>query len=434
MGDLHDHMVRGTMGIFVLKILNVVLVFGTTLLLARLLGAKDYGIYAYAVSWASLLSVPGVMGLDTLLVREVARYKTLRNWASLRGILGWSARLVLFSSCGFALSFALGVWFFQGRFESEVRISLWIATALVPLLSFLLLRQGAIWGLGDVVKAQIPQMIVLPSAFLIGAGVLHFTLDLSAASVVGMRAVAVLISVALAFFFLTKNLPQGIQTVSPAYHQRIWLKSALPLLFVGAAGIINLRISTVVVGSLRGAEAAGIFDVAVRGASLVGFVLMAVTIPLAPIIAGLYAKEDMERLQWVVTKSARVALLGSLPIGLGLIFWGRWFLMIFGMKFVKGSTALAILGMGQVVNAGLGSVVTLFNMTGYERDAAEGAGIGVLINVILSALFVTLWGINGAAVATVASFIIWKSLLVMWAYKKMGIQPTVVGRLNKKSK
>ena len=48
-GTLKAHMVRGTVGSFALKVVNTVLAFGTSLLLARLLGAKEYGVYALSL-------------------------------------------------------------------------------------------------------------------------------------------------------------------------------------------------------------------------------------------------------------------------------------------------------------------------------------------------------------------------------------------------
>ncbi len=431
-GTLRAHMVRGTVGTFVLKVLNTVLAFGTSLLLARLLGAKEYGVYAYAISWASLLSVPAVMGLNTLLVREVAKYKTLEDWRSLRGILRWSDRVVLATSIGLAALFALIVWFLRGKFDPEVRLALWIAMALVPLLSFLLLRQGGLQGLGYVVEAQVPQFLILPGVFLILTCGVYFTIGVDGTSAVGLRVLAGLIAVLVALFFLRKHSPKPVTSVRPLYHQRKWLKSSLPLLFVGAAGIINQRISTVMVGSMLGSEAVGIFDVAIKGAALVSFVLIAVNMPLAPVVAELYARGEKERLQRLITKSAWAALLGSLPIALGMILFGRWVLLIFGKDFTGGNTALAILSAGQLVNVGMGSVALLLNMTGHERDTARGVGIAALANIILNAALIPLWNINGAAAASAISLAIWNILLAWWVYKRIGICSIAFGSPRRK--
>jgi len=430
--NLWIHMIQGTVGSSVLKVVNTLLIFGTSLLLARLLGAEEYGVYAYAISWASLLSVPAVMGLNTLLVREVAKYKALEDWGSLRGILRWSDRVVLLTSIGIAAIFSLIGWFLRGKFSLEVRTAFWIAMGLVPLLSFLLLRQGGLQGLGHVVEAQVPQLFLLPVTFLVLTVGVYFAFGLSGAVAVGLRLIAGLVAAIAAVFLLRKYLPEPVTGVPPFYRQREWLRSALPLLFVGAAGIINQRISTVMVGAMLGPEAAGIFDVALKGSSLVSFALMAVNMPLAPAVAELYAQGEKERLQRLVTKSARVALLGSLPVALVMILFGREVLSIFGKDFIGGSSVLAILSAGQLINVAMGSVALLLNMTGYEEDTAKGVGVAALANAVLNAALIPLLGINGAAAASAVSMATWNILLAWWVYKKIGICSTALGSLRRR--
>lgn len=42
----------------------------------RLLAAAGYGAYAYAMAWIALLNVLAILGMDTLLVRNIAAYRT----------------------------------------------------------------------------------------------------------------------------------------------------------------------------------------------------------------------------------------------------------------------------------------------------------------------------------------------------------------------
>jgi len=287
-------------------------------------------------------------------------------------------------------------------------------------------------GLGYVIVAQLPQMLVLPILFLILVGGLHFAFDLNASLAVGVRVLVATITFLVGAGLFKKYLRNSIKEALPNYHTRKWLRSALPLLFVSMAGTINQHISIIMVASMLGSEAAGIFAVAIRGAMLVSFVLMAVNIPLAPTIARLYARGEKERLQRVVTKGASVALFGSLPIALGLIIFGRWVLLIFGREFMGGSAVLVILCLGQLVNAGMGSVGLLLNMTGYERDTAMGVGIAAAVNVVLNTILIPLWGIEGAAIATVAGLIIWNIILLMRVRKKLGLNSTAFGKIRKK--
>ena len=298
---------------------------------------------------------------------------------------------------------------------------------LVPLLSFLLLRQGELQGLGHVVEAQVPQLFLLPATFLVLAVGVYFAFGLSGAVAVGLRLIAGLVAVIVALLLLRNHLPEPVTGISPLYRQREWLRSALPLLFVGAAGIINQRISTVMVGAMLGPEAAGIFDVALKGSSLVSFALMAVNMPLAPAVAELYAKGEKERLQRLVTKSARVALLGSLPVALVMIIFGREVLSIFGKDFTGGSSVLAILSAGQLINVITGPVGILLNMTGHEWDTSKGVGMAAFINTLFSAILIPFWGIEGAAAASAFSIVCWFTTLVVLVRKRLGIYPTVIG-------
>jgi O-antigen/teichoic acid export membrane protein len=174
-------------------------------------------------------------------------------------------------------------------------------------------------------------------------------------------------------------------------------------------------------GSMLGLETVGIYNVAVGGATLITFILVVVNMPLAPIVAELYTSGNRVRLQRVVTMSARVVLLGSLPIAIGLIFFGDWFLLIFGKEFAVGFSALIILSVGEMVNASMGSVALLLNMTGNERDVAKGIGIAAALNIVLNAILIPIWGLIGAAVATTISMAIWNIFMAVLVYKKLGI-------------
>lgn len=427
---LRVNIIRGASGTFALKIASTGLVFITSLILARILLAKGYGAYVYAISWVYLLSILAMMGFPTLITRELARYKTQEDWGLLRGVLRWSNQVVLIVSLGLTLLATVVVWLLGGHLEPQTATSLWIAMLILPFLAFVSLRQGAMQGLGYVIAAQLPQMLVLPILFLILVGGLHFAFNLNASSAIGMRALAVAFTFLVGAGLLKKYLPSSVKEALPDYRTRDWLRSTLPLLFVSTAGTIDQQISIIMIGSMLGSEMAGIFDVARRGAMLVSFILMAVNMPLAPIVAKLYARGEKEHLQRVVTKSARVALFGSLPIALGLIIFGPYVLLIFGREFMGGSAVLAILCSGQLVNAGMGSVGLLLNMTGHERDTARGMGIAVVINVVLNAILIPKWNIQGAAIATSSSMIFWNILLAIRVYRKLRINSTALGKID----
>ena len=67
-------------------------------------------------------------------------------------------------------------------------------------------------------------------------------------------------------------------------------------------------------------------------------------------------------------------------------------------------------------------------MTGHERIAAIGIGVGAISNIILNAFFIPVLGIDGAAIASTISMILWNIVLAIKVHKHLGINPTALGQ------
>ncbi|MDQ1274267.1 MAG: hypothetical protein QG591_2897 [Planctomycetota bacterium] len=420
---------RGASGTFGLKIVSTGLSFIIGLLLARLLGTTGYGAYAYAMTWVGLLAVPGALGLDRLLVREVAIYETKSEWCLMKGLLRWANQMVLIVSAGLALLAALISCVFVSHQDSLMLVSFWVALVSLPLITLIRVRQAVLRGFNRVIAGQLPEMLIQPILFIcfIGAAYMFFGRGLTAPWILGINIAATGITFIVGAMVLLKTLPPPIRKTYPSYKIREWIQSALPLMLLAGIQIINARMDIIMLGAIKGPKEAGIYSVANRGAEFITFILLAVNTSLAPTVASLYAAGDMKKLQDVVTKSTRIILLFSLPMSLVLIIFGHWFLLLFGEAFTQGRTTLAILSVGQLVNAAMGSVGLLLVMTRHERNAAIGMGISAVLNIILNAMLIPKWSMTGAATATASSMIIWNILLAVLVYKAIGIHSTALG-------
>jgi O-antigen/teichoic acid export membrane protein len=399
-------------------------------LLARSLNASGYGIYTYVMTWISVLSVLAGMGLDKLLVRDIAAYQTTSAWPTVGGLLRWATRVGLFASLGLSATAVAVSWALVPRANAYWLPIFWTALISLPVLTLMRVQQAAMQGLNQVVVGQLPGMLFHPSLFivLIGSASLFSKEYLTAQMMVGMNIVAAVLACAIGAKLLDKTFPHAVHISPPTYQASLWLRSALPLMFLASVQVIKSRTDILLLGALRGAEAVGVYSVATRGADLITFFLIANNASLAPTIASLYAKGDLDQLQRVVTSSARLTLLCSLPLAVGLIGGGQWFFTLFGPDFTQGQATLAILSAGQFINVAMGSVGQLLIMTGHERDAARGVGISALSNVLLNIILIPHWGVEGAAAATASSTILWNILLAKWVYKRLGIHSTALGR------
>src|SRR3954471_14849349 len=77
--------------------------------LARRIGIESYGLYAYAISWVSFLSMLALMGGDRVLVRYLPEYDSVREHGLFRGVLAWMA------GTGLAVSVTAGLRFLHPR-------------------------------------------------------------------------------------------------------------------------------------------------------------------------------------------------------------------------------------------------------------------------------------------------------------------------------
>lgn len=419
-------MLKGAFGSLALKIANTVLSLLLAVVLARVLGVGNYGIYVFCLSIVQILSIPAMLGGQQLLVREAAAYKTKGEYHLLRGLLIRFRQASLLASVLLALAAAgIGCWAYQ---DSPMLLPFLLATTLIPLYTGMQLQAAALRGLRRVLQGQ-AALTLLPALVMAIVGCIFYLsgqrLGAEAALIAQLISSAIL--VAMTAVLLQIQLPRGAKEAKPEFETAKWARSALPLLFAGGMQILNRETSVLVLGILQAPEEVGLFRVAQRGAMLVSFGLLAVNMAIAPVVSEMFAKGQKQLLQRMINKSILGILAFALPVGLGLILGGRWILpFVFGQEYAAAYLPLVILVLGQLVNASLGSVGLILNMAGLERLTAWGVAIAALASLILNLALIPFWGTSGAAIASSASLVIWNVLLFIWLYRKTGILSTIV--------
>jgi len=421
-------MARGVAGTAVLKAGAAVLQLLMGVVLAHLLGATGYGAFVYALSWATVLALSAVFGLDVLVTREMARCRPREEWGLQRGILRWSTLLVLVGSACVMAAAGAGIALAGHNFPNVTRSTLWVAIPLVLILALLRLKQGAIQGLGYSVAAQRPQFLLMPSAFLLIVLGISFVTKPTPPGAMFAYSVAASLALGYGALLARQRMPTPGLSILPEYDVRRWLRSAGPMWIITMAAVLNDQISSLVLGTVSGQEPLGVYDVARRLSNIVAFLLVVVNMPLAPIIAEAYAKGEIAQLQRIITRSARGAFLVALLLVGYFMMSGTAILGWFGQTFKAGHIALVILSFGQLINVAMGSVGLLLTMTGYERDAARGLMLSVVINVVLSFTLVRIWGMNGAALASAVSIGVWNAVLAIFVFRRLKIRAGILGR------
>jgi O-antigen/teichoic acid export membrane protein len=433
-GSLRRQLTANVAGSLALALSSKVFMLLASVLLARLMGAAGYGVYATAMAIALLLSVPASLGLPTLVLRFVASYRVHQQWGLIRGLLTGGNQAVLCASVLTAGLAGLVIWLSASRLGPEKAVTFGLALIWIPLAVLGAMRSTTLRGLHHVLLGQVPESVIMPALFLALIGLWWVVAEtghpFSPEVAIGARLIATALAFVGGTLFLLKRIPAGVRSATPQYDARAWSRSALPFLLINGMIVINMQTDVLMLAAISGSDSAGIYQAAARGAELVAFSLVIVNMAIQPTISRLYAAGDMIRLQKVATLGARTAAALALPLALVMIFFSQPIMAnVFGVEFARGAIALAILAAAQVFNAATGCVNDLLNMTGHERDTAVGMAMGAIANIALNMLLIPIWDLTGAAMATGASLILWNLWLVGRVHRRLGIAATAFGRL-----
>ena len=423
-GSLRFRLAWEALGSFALKATNALVGFLTTVLLARMLGAQGYGIYAYALSLITLLALPVAAGLPKLLIRETSQGLAQGRPDLVRGAWQWSGRVVALLSLVVIGAGGPLLITWQGGLASPSGQTMAWALVLVPLMALGNLRGAALRGLKRVVLGQLPEFAFRPGLFLllVGGLALWNPKALSPPTAMMLRSAASLLAFLVGAWLLWVHTPDAIRHAQSTVQTREWLVSSLMFALLAGFGVLNRQISTVLLGLFTAPEAVGRFRVAVQVSTLAAFGLHAVNTVVGPRFAEFWVRGEKARLQRLVTRSAQVVLLFNAFITGMFVLAGRpFFHVVFGQEFDASYGPLLILLVGQTVNSAVGSVAQLLNMTGHEQDVVMTMALAVPLNFILCLVLIPSWSIQGAAMANAVSMIFWNVLLWWRVRQRLGI-------------
>lgn len=421
--SLKNKLLKGAVGSFGLKISSSGFAFIMSIIFARFLGTVGLGTYSYAITWANLLSIPAKLGIDQLLIREVAVYRAKSQWGLMGGVLRWANLTVLVASIIFAFGGLAVAWNLKSDSDPALLLAIAIAMIHIPIVSLRSLRLGAMKGLHRIVLGQMPDMLFSP-CIVISLTLLScflFRESFNVYWVLIIKIFALLITFFTGAFWLVRSLPKEVIQIKPEFKVKQWLLAAIPFMFLGTTQLITSRIDVIMLGEIKGVKAVGVYAVIVGITSLTIFIYQASVSVLAPHIATLYSEGKLKQLEKLLQKSVIAVFLLTFLFGGTIMLLGKYLLLIFGSEFIIGRTAMNILILGKMFHAFTGPVDLVLNMTGYQNYTAMTVGLTAVLNIILNAILIPKWGISGAAIATTTSMVVINIVNVIFMHKVINI-------------
>lgn len=403
----------------------VVAGFGMQVILARTLGPEGLGVYATFLSLATVLSITGGFGMPMAAVRFMPVYAANGQEARLRGFVRAARRLTLATALLVAAGFVLVVFTVPSlRGQASVAIA---ASAIIPAFCLGTLAAGMLQALGQPLRSDL--LLNLARTGMIALFVLAawWSGHADAAAALWLTALAALLAWAAADRAARRAMPVAADGPAEEDERPVWISAGMTFVLAMAAVSLIERLDTIMLGTLVGAEAAGIYSVASRLALTVALANTSVLALLAPALARQAAARDREGLQRTATTAVALALLLSLAVAAVLGGASPWLLPAFGRDFEAAAAPLAILLAGQVAVAACGSAGGLLALAGHNRALIVTALAAVILDMALCLLLVPVFGPVGAAWATVATLLAQALALAVQVWRSMGVDTTLLG-------
>ncbi|WP_336489099.1 lipopolysaccharide biosynthesis protein [Methylobacterium nigriterrae] len=398
---------RAALAVFAIRIAGAAFAYAAQVLMARLMGKTEYGIFATVWVWTAIIGHSSTLGLSQGACRFLPAHQQHGDLAAARGFLAAGALVTLATAILVTLAGLAVVWGLGTVLASPYGSAILIAALLLPLFAVQDYLEGVARSQNWAVLAIAPPylirqgliMVLMATAVLLGAPpeawVAVVCTLLATAGTALMQGVAVLAG-------LRRTLPRGPRQ----FRWRTWLGACLPIAAGDLASAGFLFVDVIVLSFLMPAAAVGIYFAATRIQQLVVFVHFAASAATAQRFSALHARGDRGGLQQLVRRQAQATFLATALVGLAAMLTGPWLLALFGPEFEQSLPILAILITGSIVASLFGPGEDLLTMLGGERLCA-GITAGMLALAAAACAVLVPWlGLVGAALALAGATIL----------------------------
>jgi O-antigen/teichoic acid export membrane protein len=404
--------------------------------IARLWGAETLGDYLLLLAAINLLAVALPLGFQAVGTYFSAEYAAAGDGRML--------------------------WRFIGHAYAYILVMTLLATLLLPALAGILGEPGEALsrhGVPAVVLAFGSAMVFFNGAVLIGLKrpLWAFAADtlfrplvlvaaLAAAALMATSAVSGLdllvtgfafgfAGFALAHFHLVVRAARTVPRSMPSRRAELgrWWRFAMPLVAIGLAADFYFDIDLLLLSGHLSREELAVFGVCTRVFSLVSFGVVAVYSVVVPDLFDAGARRDAAALERRIGDANLVACGLAVVLCIGMAIGGPLMLMLFGPEFGAGYWPLLVLCLSLVVRAGFGPAALVLSMHDKPQLSLPGVALGMVVLVLANLWLVPPLGLMGAALAALASILVWSLALWFTALRATGIDVSLLARLRNRA-
>jgi O-antigen/teichoic acid export membrane protein len=392
--DSFKKYLANTSWLFFEKVLRMGISFVVTIFVVRYLGPKDFGLFSYVLSFFWLFASLSTLGLESITTREIV--KNPGNANEINGTV-FFLRLI-----GSVLAVILiGVTLLATGEETSTAILILIASGSFLFQSFSVIE----YYFRGKVKAKYNAYALSASVILSSA--MKIILILLGAPLIYFVYAVVFEYAALAVGLVTVYHWNKLSIFNWKYSKTIaasLLKDSWPLMLSGLVVMVYMRIDQIMIKHMINEEAVGYYSAAVRLCEAWYFIPVTLCNSIFPAIVNaknISTEFYNNRMQKLYDLLTWLAIGIAVPV---TIFSSQIIDLLFGNEFSQAAPVLTIyIWAGVAVFLGVASSQYLINEN-LTKLSFYRTFIGMILNVALNLYLIPMYGIIGAALATLISY------------------------------
>lgn len=394
---------KNTGVLLVSQIASLVLGFFFVMYTARYLGAEGFGVLSFALAFTAIFSVFGDLGLSALLVREVARDKSLAG--------KYLGNIIVIKVILVAIMFGLIIFVINILDYPEQTIKV---VYIIGLSVILATFSGAFSSIFQAYEKMEYVSIgaILNSALMLVGALFAITQGFGVAVFASIYFI-------IGVIILGYNVVVCVRIFVPPMIEINWdflkftMKEALPFGLSGIFIALYYYIDSVMLSVMVGNEVVGWYNAAYRLVLVLLSIYIAYIISIFPVMSKFYHEITGDSLKIVYALSFRYLTIVSIPIAIGTtLLADRIILLIYGTEYIPSIIALRILIWTVVFMYLSGLSANLFASINRQIVVTKVTGIGAALNIVLNLLVIPRFSYIGASITTVATEIAVLSILI----------------------
>ena len=393
-----------------------------TLIIANLFGADGLGDYVLSITVLRLFTLLSKLGLDTTSIKFIASFASQNKWTSIFKFRNKVVFILIISSIFFSILLYTLSQPIADLINAQVKYIKLNSFFILPM-SFFMLHYQSLRGLKRIAEFSFFYRMSQSLFTVVSVLIIYYFIQDNEVPIYAYLVSLLLVSV-LAFLSFRYNLNKKSYGKESAEMQILKysqiLKISIPLMFAQSVQFIMAWTDKLMLGSMTTIVDVGVYHTAFKLSMFAAVALMSVNSIASPKFAEMFAKKDFLGLKKVVHQSTKMIFWSSFPLVIVFFMFPDFLLGLFGEEFKVGVTAFIFLSCGRLISSFSGSVGNILQMTGNQNIYAIILLIGAILNVVLNLILIPLYGINGAAIASMSSLIVWNLSMVLVVKQKFG--------------